>query len=840
MTNSDTTIQSGERLSFSKLFIEKGYKVEIPIIQRDYAQGRKSKTEVRETFLQALYDYLDEGKPNRDLDFIYGSLKKTEETCFIPLDGQQRLTTLFLLHWYLANDSGNMPFLREFLATKDGDSYKSKFTYETRTSSREFCDELISNEIDLDNLLPPDEDEDNSLSKTIQDRGWYYLSWGNDPTIQSMLTMLDAIHSKFHGKPEFFDLLINNENPVITFLFLNLKDFKLTDDLYIKMNARGKPLTTFENFKAKFEQHIGNLSWKKSDQRTLAFGTEERMAYPKEYFSHKIDTSWANLLWNYRNVNDIDNTYDDELMNFIRIIMANEYALNTKSDKDQNLEFLIGTQVARKRKDYTDNLTYHMYERFGILTDSAVSYLINALDSLSNGEKEIHKYLSETFYFDEVETFKSVLKHDLTLPQRVQFHAYLKFLIFNKGVTNGIDQWMRVVHNLTENTVIDGADEVARATKSIEKLLPASNNILQYLTNSKNQIDFFLGRQVQEERIKAHLITKSDDWQDTIETIEKHAYFKGQILFLFEFSDILDYYEKHKHCDWSKDEDSVYLDRFTKYANNVAAVFKAIDPSSASIDYLWERAVLSKGDYLLNTSAWRKNLLSSSKNMRDYSWKRLLRLPPSSAKESDVNYWETKRCYIQEVFDDTDFDFKNLTRSLSKICKKLPDDWRKYFVSNAGLIRYCEQGFIRYKSEVDILLFKQSQLNHYHSEMYTYDLYLKELTDQNLFNPFSKCSYYAVKGGDDTACAYIHGWTYKKKRFEFNIYFDNEANKPFKVWFCKSRGTNEYENYPKDVRTSLESLKYKWMPKEGYLISAKTEKKAVNLIKKLCSELNIL
>jgi len=64
-------IDSGERLSFFKLFKEKEFRVVIPIIQRDYAQGRKSKSEIRNNFLDALYTYLDENNPNRDLDFIW-------------------------------------------------------------------------------------------------------------------------------------------------------------------------------------------------------------------------------------------------------------------------------------------------------------------------------------------------------------------------------------------------------------------------------------------------------------------------------------------------------------------------------------------------------------------------------------------------------------------------------------------------------------------------------------------------------------------------------------------------------------------------------------------------
>jgi hypothetical protein len=842
--NKNLKIQSGERLSFSKLFSEKRFKIEIPIIQRDYAQGRYSSIEVRVLFLDALYNYLDENKSNRDLDFVYGSIRETDgETYFIPLDGQQRLTTLFLLHWYLAGISDNIATLREFLATDDGEVIKSNFTYETRTSSREFCDELIANTIDFDNLLPSDEGMENNLSQTIQDSGWYYLSWENDPTIQSMLTMLDAIHAKFKDKPEFFDRLVDNRNPIITFLFLNLKEFKLTDDLYIKMNARGKPLTTFENFKAKFEQHIGKLDWGKADQRKFSFEAGERILYPKDYFVHKIDTIWANLFWKYRNVNGKDNSYDDELMNFVRVIMANEYALTSASEKDIQQEYLIGTLVARKLKDYTDNLTYHIYKRFEILTKGAVSYLIDALDALSNGDKKIQIHVNEKYYFDEEHCFKGVLKHDLTLPQRVQFHAYLKFLISHKRKVDGIDQWMRVIHNLSENTVIDGADEVARAIKSIEKLIPYSNNILEYLKETKNPIDFFLSRQVQEEKIKAHLITKSEDWGNEIVKIEKHPYFKGQILFIFEFSGILEYFEQHGNCDWSSPDNSEYLSRFKKYANGAGAVFQAILKSSSDIDYLWERAVLSKGDYLIPSSAYRYNLLSTTKKMRDFSWKRLLRLPPAGTKEPESSEWQERRYFIKDVFDDKFFEYSELTKSLFAICKTMPDDWRQYFIKNPEFYRYSEQGIIRFVDESRILIFKHSQQNHYHREMYSYDFYLNEFSDSNIYKPFTKAWHYEVRSSEEDSCAVIDEWSFKKKKFGIEIYYDNDSGllkHPYEVYFYKIKA-NEREKYPDEITKILEAHGFKWRSKfPGFGKSETTKSKAKKLIQNLCTDLNNL
>ena len=63
----------GQRLTFLELFRDKGYFVEIPIIQRDYAHGRESASRVRKNFLASLHHSLQKDEPI-DLDFIYGSI----------------------------------------------------------------------------------------------------------------------------------------------------------------------------------------------------------------------------------------------------------------------------------------------------------------------------------------------------------------------------------------------------------------------------------------------------------------------------------------------------------------------------------------------------------------------------------------------------------------------------------------------------------------------------------------------------------------------------------------------------------------------------------------------
>lgn len=58
------------------------------------------------------------------LDFVYGA---KENDALNPIDGQQRLTTLWLLHWYIA-----------LKAEKVGETLK-KFTYETRPNNKSYA-----------------------------------------------------------------------------------------------------------------------------------------------------------------------------------------------------------------------------------------------------------------------------------------------------------------------------------------------------------------------------------------------------------------------------------------------------------------------------------------------------------------------------------------------------------------------------------------------------------------------------------------------------------------------------------------------------------------------------
>lgn len=150
----------------------------------------------------------------------------------------------------------------------------------------------------------------------------------------------------------------------------------------------------------------------------------------------------------------------------------------------------------------------------------------------------------------------------------MQFFAYVQYLIHHRDKMDCLDEWMRVVHNLThpDNTIADGNDDLARGIKSIEKLIPYAPNIIHYL-QGVTTIDGFSKHQSSEECIKAHLIEKAG-WRELIEDAEKHPYFNGQIGFLLEFSGICEYYAANKNLNWSDAENETFKDAFIRYSKS--------------------------------------------------------------------------------------------------------------------------------------------------------------------------------------------------------------------------------------------------------------------------------
>lgn len=309
------------------------HRIEIPLIQRDYAQGRDSAAVevIRRDFLSVLVAALTGGDPV-ELDFIYGEI---EAGTLRLLDGQQRLTTLFLLHWYIAAQTGRLTDAAYFL----------NFAYATRPTAELFCRRLV----DPAHALT---EEFTTPSEWITDQAWYLYAWRHDPTVQAMLLMLDAIHDRLGAAnvdhDRVWSRLVDTTSPSISFYFLPIDDMPSGEELYIKMNSRGKPLTDFENFKARFEKLLAkNLDQSRFDD-----------------IVHKLDGVWTDILWRYHGGDFI---IDDEFLRYFEFIIEICEWRDGEDSSDTTLSERTERALGSGRPSVETNLAFliHAFDTWG-------------------------------------------------------------------------------------------------------------------------------------------------------------------------------------------------------------------------------------------------------------------------------------------------------------------------------------------------------------------------------------------------------------------------------------------------------------------------------------------
>lgn len=681
--------------------MEEQERIRVPMLQRDFAQGRVDQSDVRDEFLAALEQALkrpsDDPELPLNLDFIYGSAEGGNNgSTFAPLDGQQRLTTLFLLHWFLAWQDGAWTQFGHIFRSGDGGS---RFTYRVRQSSSEFFDKLVTFQPQVSSQ------EVLSVAALIADQSWYFRHWRLDPTVQSVLTMLDAIHERFKETAGLFARLTDTQKPAITFQLLLLENFGLSDDLYIKMNARGKPLTAFENFKAQYEH---SLTGQFTGQTRIVSGHSYSIA---KFVALRMDTVWADFFWPHRD--RVTNLCDDVMMNFFRVL-----ALVTRDPESG----VYATDVALLR-DEARPASYAAFRSHGWLHEGFTEAAIALLEAWSAQSKD-HQFrplLPNTRYFDEAAIFEKIRRNsvNLTLTEVTQFAAYLHFIRLHPGAiaTPSFQEWMRVVRNLAVNTPIERADQLRSASQGLRTLLPHAADILSYLSKqpAEARVQGFYQPQVQEEQTKAGLILFHPGWRPLIERAEQHGYFLGQIDFLCEFSGANAKKRSAPDFRWGDEAHLGLQKQFAIYLTHAEAMFSAHGLKDSE-HHLWQRALLVIGDYLLPSGSNHSLLVDAITDPA--SWKRFLRTSTIEYSPESRN-----RPLLKLLWDRLDHTAPTVGQLNAVIANAsgLPS-WREALVRTPSAIGYCGRRAMRRNSDSDIMLLSKSTLRGDHVEIFTWCL----------------------------------------------------------------------------------------------------------------------
>lgn len=598
-----------------KLDLNKDTKVKInqiviPKIQRPYAQGRQDGvcTYVRNTLLNEMFANLNTDEVF-DFNFIYGIIRPSNDKYIMELlDGQQRMTTLFLVYWYIANRELN----EEDEAYTEIRDVLSRFVYETRSTSTVFCQKLSSYRVDLSETTP---------SKAIRQAKWYFKSFDRDSTICAMLTMLDAIHVRYNNQRnnELYKKLDN-----IQFYVKSLGYFNLSEELYIKMNARGLQLSPFENFKADLTNFISDKEYVPFRQQVALYKKDcEAKVEFKFNFSVKLDAKWIDIFWKKGFEN-----FDAAYMSFFSRFFACKYIVSTRdivTDRDMRQDKTL-RHIYTEAENRNEANEYLGFQEFEQLLNEHPEYVLT-LDKVfdvfyeydyKDAKKAIFEMMVPSWEKDEEgDDFYCNTASKMTQTKLVVFGAVIEFIEAYKTFdVNTFRQWMRVVWNVVENTNIDSLTPVS-------SLIRKFSAVIRYIARrSEEGITFYEAlsqwkdtntderdnRALIEEVEKAKRISEEESWLDAFEEAEQHPFFKGMVLFFYEEGMSLTAY-KHSY-ELAKDmfdENGISETYREKHL-----LIRAIVSQFTTWDKLRERYVTERAE----TNKYLKNILASHDKVR--------------------------------------------------------------------------------------------------------------------------------------------------------------------------------------------------------------------------------
>ena len=744
------------RESLWSLLSVRGLSVRIPALHRDYVQGRQDAEaeRVRRKLLDDLSDALREAasdpaglRSGMDLGFLCGCVE--QDRSLIPVDGQQRLTTLFLLHWLLAFRSGRLesdPEVREALL---------RFRFEGREPADRFCRRLL--------LQGPCASGPASGSGCISSRirgcAWFSDDCEQSLSVRGMLVMLDALEERLTGLADagfaagrLFSLL-TSARPPVSFLFLNLGDAGLADSAYIKMNARGRPLSFFEGFKAELSVF---LDAGPADGGGSGFS---------EAFLRQLDGPWTALFWRpeYRESGPFPTT-DRPMLRFFRFVILTDYLTGMEPVPDRgNLEAALTALMGE-----TDEAFFSRLFRDGFrsveglrcerppVTVRTFQNIRRLLDLLANRKKRtgslafLKRSADPGPVFDEEAAFRRLIASDpreLGYRELLLLYAEYRFLL-RYALPDGsfrysaaLARWLGLISRLSGAAAPLQADGFFAMVRAADRLVESGfalrcRKALLRWPRLPEPLSVFPASQLAEEAVKAALMQSSPLWKKAILAAER-SFLDGRIDLLFQYSGIRAEDVFSSSSPAVPEAGGKEYDLFLRCLRRVELLFDrdGVRPELEQSSLL-RRALLCYGgedSYLLPSGRTRLCFLDSTD--RDFGFRRLL--------------WEEndgRRALFLRLLDDLEEKqpaAPQLQRIISRKVFRGAERWKEYFVTMPEILSSVrlfgaeaadpmgewvfrtEKRLIRMNHPDDILLLSRTQTSSVSREYYSYVLFLK-------------------------------------------------------------------------------------------------------------------
>ncbi len=399
-------------------------KIVIPDLQRDYCWGDKvfvglnDKTprELVSDFIKNIVELFNENNSIRlTLGLIYGYEQPRNHIQIC--DGQQRLTTLFLLLGYV-NTKAKGCFNDFIISEKEmNDDFEPHLQYAIRESTLYFLSDLS-----LRTFI-----ENTTSIEGIRSSNWYFNEYNQDASIQSMVSALETI-DKFFSDPSlkidyinFGNFILNN----IYVLYYDMENRSRGEETYVVINTTGEPLSATENIKPIL---LGKTSL--SDKECIRFGKtslsdEESIHFRKTSLRDKECIRYSNQWearedWFWENRGK-DKTADEGMQVFfmwywqIGLIQENNWVNGKKFPL--NIKELF-TNTPKKNTDNANEvkLSIDNYYKFQSLDNldtyfNALKDLVNEIYCNSRIQKVVLSMVNEKMSWESSVDVWSWLRH---------------------------------------------------------------------------------------------------------------------------------------------------------------------------------------------------------------------------------------------------------------------------------------------------------------------------------------------------------------------------------------------------------------------------------------------
>ena len=335
---------SGKEYSLADLF-GGDTKIIIPDLQRDYCWGnyavtdrKSSKTkELVSDFVKNIVELFEEkSDTSLTMGLIYGYEQPHNHIQIC--DGQQRLTTLFLILGYINIKCSGV--YDDYIISKQEreDDYEPHLQYAIRESTLYFLSDL-SRKVFI---------ERNTKVTDIKLSNWYFAEYDNDASIQSMIAALQIIDNVFNSLEfncflELGKFVLNN----LRVLYYDMENRSRGEETYVIINTTGEPLSPTENIKPIL---LGNSQLTKEQVQLYSDQWEDR----EEWF------------WNHRGT---DTTSDNGMQVFFmwywQIGLMQERAwVNEKPVPLNPRNLFISAPTKMKESTKEVKLSMENYEKF--------------------------------------------------------------------------------------------------------------------------------------------------------------------------------------------------------------------------------------------------------------------------------------------------------------------------------------------------------------------------------------------------------------------------------------------------------------------------------------------